>query len=179
MSLACSSCGAEPGPASDPASSWGSSLIHASSASERADCKARESCNRRGTSNPSGTGVAVGSAVGGLAGVALGAAVGLSVGVSVETGVSLSAGTSVGVDTVGRAKDSGVGVGLEQAVSVARTTRKNMVAVRNSLLHCELPFLLFERFELRVPFYLPPRVVCDVVRFRLCGQRVCCLWCLP
>ena len=132
MSLACSSLGAEPGRASDRASFSGSSPIHAFSVSDSAESNAEESSAWRGASAPRGAGVDVGSGVGGLAGVALGAAVGLSVGAWVETGAVDAGAATLDGTWVGVGTSSGAGVVSEQAVRVARATRKNMVAGRNS-----------------------------------------------
>ena len=133
MSLACSSLGAEPVPASDRASFSGLSPTHASSLADSSERSAKESSTWRGASTPRSAGVAIGWGVGGLAGVALGAAVGLSVGAWVETEASVDAGVATLADTwVGVGTSSGAGVVSEQAVRVARAIRKNMVAGRNS-----------------------------------------------
>ena len=158
MSLACSSLGGEPGPASDRAScSSVLSPIHASSVSDSSESNAVESSAWRGDRTPGGTGVAFGSRVGGLAGVAVGPAVGLSVGAWVETGASVDVGATGLDDTwVGVGTSSGAGVVSEQPVRVAKSAGMMKVAVRNSLSTGSFLFLVGSSVHSTCLHLIPP-----------------------
>ncbi len=133
-----------PGP--DPANALaivsGPPPIQASSVSNSSERKARESYRLRGESTPGSAGVGVISSDRGMAPVAVGAAVAVRVlggtGVAVGPAPSGSVIFAVGGDVaamvlgVGESAAFGAGVGSEQPVSVARTSRMTSIPVRRS-----------------------------------------------